>query len=122
MALYLAIGRPCGSQHGKEGVRGSSPRVGLTIWLQNDARELLVSGSDEEVSLEVAAGMLGVSQRHLNELLEIESIPYRRVGNQRRIRVADIRKFRERREKAQAGLRLMAEITNKSAGSREKPS
>jgi excisionase family DNA binding protein len=94
----------------------------LTIWLQNDARELLVSGSDEEVSLEVAAGMLGVSQRHLNELLEIESIPYRRVGNQRRIRVADIRKFRERREKAQAGLRLMAEITNKSAGSREKPS
>jgi excisionase family DNA binding protein len=81
-----------------------------------DGRELLVFDSDEEVSSEVAASMLGVSRPHLNELLEIESIPYRRVGNQRRIRVADIGAFRERREKAQAGLRLMAEITNESAG------
>ena len=81
-----------------------------------DGRELLVFDSDEEVSSEVAAGMLGVSRPHLNELLDIESIPYRRVGNQRRIRVADIRAFRERRERAQAGLRVMAEITNESAG------
>lgn len=80
-----------------------------------DGRELLVFDSDEEVSSEVAAGMLGVSRPHLNELLEIESIPYRRVGNQRRIRVADIRAFRERRERAAAGLRKMAEITNESA-------
>ena len=49
------------------------------------------------------------------ELLDIESIPYRRVGNQRRIRVADIRGFRERRERAEAGLRVMAEVTNESA-------
>jgi len=73
-----------------------------------DGRELLVFDSDEEVSSEVAASMLGVSRPHLNEL---ESIPYRRVGNQRRIRVADIRKFRERRETAEAGLREMAVIT-----------
>lgn len=71
--------------------------------------------SDEEVSSKVAASMLGVSRPHLNELLDIESIPYRRVGNQRRIRVADIGTFRERRERAQAGLRIMAEITNESA-------
>jgi excisionase family DNA binding protein len=80
-----------------------------------DGRELLVFDSDEEVSSEVAASMLGVSRPHLNELLEIESIPYRRVGNQRRIRVADISVFRERRDRAQAGLRIMAEITNESA-------
>jgi excisionase family DNA binding protein len=80
-----------------------------------DGRELLVFDSDEEVSSEVAASMLGVSRPHLNELLDIESIPYRRVGNQRRIRVADIRGFRERRETAEAGLRLMAGITNESA-------
>jgi excisionase family DNA binding protein len=80
-----------------------------------EGRELLVFDSDEEVSSEVAASMLGVSRPHLNELLEIESIPYRRVGNQRRIRVADIRKFRERRETAEAGLRQMAEVTNESA-------
>ena len=42
---------------------------------------------------------------------KVESVPYRRVGNQRRIRVADIRKFRERRETAEAGLRQMAVIT-----------
>jgi excisionase family DNA binding protein len=80
-----------------------------------DGRELLMFDSDEEVSSEVAASMLGVSRPHLNELLDIESIPYRRVGNQRRIRVADIRGFRERRERAEAGLRVMAEVTNKSA-------
>lgn len=80
-----------------------------------DGRELLVFDSDEEVSSEVAASMLGVSRPHLNELLEIESIPYRRVGNQRRIRVADIRAFHDRREQAQAGLRAMAEVTNESA-------
>jgi excisionase family DNA binding protein len=80
-----------------------------------EGRELLVFDSDEEVSSEVAASMLGVSRPHLNELLEIESIPYRRVGNQRRIRVADMRKFRERRETAEAGLRQMAEVTNESA-------
>jgi hypothetical protein len=28
MALYLAIGRPCGSQHGKDEVSGSTPDVG----------------------------------------------------------------------------------------------
>ncbi|HTU77842.1 MAG TPA: helix-turn-helix domain-containing protein [Solirubrobacteraceae bacterium] len=82
-----------------------------------DGRELLVFDSDEEVSSEVAASMLGVSRPHLNELLDIESISYRRVGNQRRIRVADIRTFHERREQAQAGLRVMAEVTNESADS-----
>jgi excisionase family DNA binding protein len=80
-----------------------------------EGRELLVFDSDEEVSSEVAASMLGVSRPHLNELLDIETIPYRRVGNQRRIRVLDLKEFRERREKAEAGLRLMAEITNESA-------
>jgi excisionase family DNA binding protein len=80
-----------------------------------EGRELLVFDSDEEVSSEVAASMLGVSRPHLNELLDIETIPYRRVGNQRRIRVLDLKEFRERRERAEAGLGLMAEITNESA-------
>jgi excisionase family DNA binding protein len=80
-----------------------------------EGRELLVFDSDEEVSSEVAAGILGVSRPHLNELLDIESIPYRRVGNQRRIRVVDLKEFRERREQAAAGLRLTAKITNESA-------
>jgi excisionase family DNA binding protein len=81
-----------------------------------EGRELLVFDSDEEVSSEVAAGMLGVSRPYLNELLEIEAIPYRRVGNQRRIRVLALDKYRQRRDTAEAGLRRMAEITNESAG------
>jgi excisionase family DNA binding protein len=59
--------------------------------------------------------MLGVSRPHLNELLDIETIPYRRVGNQRRIRVLDLKDFRERRDQATAGLQSMAEVTNESA-------
>jgi excisionase family DNA binding protein len=81
-----------------------------------DGRQLLVFDVDEEVSSEVAAKLLGVSRPYLNELLEIEAIPYRRVGNQRRIRVLDLDRYRQRRDTAQAGLRRMAEITNESAG------
>jgi excisionase family DNA binding protein len=61
-------------------------------------RQVLVFDSDEEVSSEVAASMLGVSRPHLTELLDAEAIPYRRVGNQRRIRVVDLNAYRERRD------------------------
>lgn len=81
-----------------------------------DGRQLLVFDVDEEVSSEVAAKLLGVSRPYLNELLEIEAIPYRRVGNQRRIRVLALDRYRQRRDTAEAGLRRMAEITNESAG------
>jgi excisionase family DNA binding protein len=81
-----------------------------------DGRQLLVFDVDEEVSSEVAAKLLGVSRPYLNELLEIEAIPYRRVGNQRRIGVLALDKYRQRRDTAEAGLRRMAEITNESAG------
>jgi excisionase family DNA binding protein len=81
-----------------------------------DGRELLVFDSDEEVSSEVAARMLGVSRPFLNELLELEAIPYRRVGNQRRIRVLDLHEYNERRRKAESGLRRMASVVDESAG------
>ncbi len=79
-------------------------------------RQVLVFDSDEEVSSEVAASMLGVSRPHLNELLDVEAIPYRRVGNQRRIRVVDLNAYRQRRDRAHAGLREMADVVNESAG------
>ncbi|HTR71968.1 MAG TPA: helix-turn-helix domain-containing protein [Solirubrobacteraceae bacterium] len=103
---------------GKKAAKALVPVALLRRYLEAqevDGRELLVFDSDEEVSSEVAASMLGVSRPHLNELLDIESIPYRRVGNQRRIRVTDIREFHEQRDQAQAGLRAMAEVTNESA-------
>jgi excisionase family DNA binding protein len=81
-----------------------------------DGRELLVFDSDEEVSSEVAARMLGVSRPFLNELLELEAIPYRRVGNQRRIGVLALHEYNERRKTAESGLRRMASIVDESAG------
>jgi excisionase family DNA binding protein len=81
-----------------------------------EGRELLVFDSDEEVSSEVAARLVGVSRPHLNELLDIEAIPYRRVGNQRRIRILDLHAFRKRRDTAEAGLQRMADVVNESAG------
>lgn len=78
-------------------------------------RRVLVFDSDEEVSSQVAAGMLGVSRPHLNELLEVEAIPYRRVGNQRRIRVVDLHEFLQRRARRAAGLEEIADAVNESA-------
>jgi excisionase family DNA binding protein len=80
-----------------------------------DGRELLVFDSDEEVSSEVAARMLGVSRPFLNELLEVEAIPYRRVGNQRRIGVLALHEYCEQRRTAESGLRRMADVVNETA-------
>jgi len=75
-------------------------------------RQMLVFDSDEEVSSEVAASMLGVSRPHLNELLDVEAIPYRRVGNQRRIRVVDLNAYRERRNERRAAMREIMDAQN----------
>jgi excisionase family DNA binding protein len=79
-------------------------------------RQILVFDSDEEVSSQVAADMFGVSRPHLNELLELEAIPYRRVGNQRRVRVLDLHQFMRRRERRAEGLEEIAEVVEESAG------
>ena len=72
--------------------------------------------SHEEISSEKAASTLGISLPHLDELLDNEAIPCRRVGTERRIRVVDLNAYRARRDRAEAGLRAMADIINESAG------
>lgn len=79
-------------------------------------RSLYVFDSDEEVSSEVAGQMLGISRPYLNELLDLEAVPYRRVGNQRRIRVLDLEAYRQRRDKARSALQQMAAIVDESSG------
>lgn len=81
-------------------------------------RQMLVFDSDEEVTSEVAASMLGVSRPYLNELLDVEAIPYRRVGNQRRIRVVDLNAYRERRDQGAAGMREIMDIQNEAGCAR----
>lgn len=78
-------------------------------------RQLLVFDSDEEVSSQVAADLLGVSRPHLNELLEVEAIPHRRVGNQRRIRVLDLQELVQRRAQRAAALGEIADVVEESA-------
>jgi excisionase family DNA binding protein len=79
-------------------------------------RQVLVFDSDEEVSSEVAASMLGVSRPYLNELLDVEAIPYRRVGNQRRILVMDLNAYRDRRDRGKAGMREIMDVQNEAPG------
>jgi len=78
-------------------------------------RKLLLFDSDEEVSSQVAADMLGVSRPHLNEMLEVEAIPHRRVGNQRRIRVLDLHEFVQRRAERATALTEMADVVEEPA-------
>jgi excisionase family DNA binding protein len=75
-------------------------------------RQVLVFDSDEEVTSVVAASMLGVSPRYLGRLLDVEAITFRRVGNQRRIRVLDLNAYLQRRHAA----RQVADVVNESAG------
>src|ERR1700677_2609758 len=50
MALYLAIGRPCGSQHGKDEVPGSNPGVGFVFCFESiPTTEVSMSTIDEEM-------------------------------------------------------------------------
>ena len=82
--------------------------------LEVPGRELLVFDSDEEVTSEVGAQLLGVSRPYLNELLDAEAIPYRRVGNQRRIRVLDLDAYRQRRHQREQALRTMPDVVSES--------
>lgn len=60
----------------------------------------------EILSAQQAAGLLGVSRPHLNVLLDRERIPYTTTtGGHRRIRRADIERFRDRRAQAHDAMR-----------------
>jgi excisionase family DNA binding protein len=79
-------------------------------------REVLMFDSDEEVTVGIAASMLGVSRRHLGRLLDAEEIPHRRAGNRRLIRVVVLDAYLQRRERPHAALQKVAGVVNESAG------
>jgi excisionase family DNA binding protein len=55
---------------------------------------------DRELSSTQAARWLRVSRQHLVDLLKVGAIPYRMVGAHHRVRLGDLRAFKERQRAA----------------------
>jgi excisionase family DNA binding protein len=69
---------------------------------------ILLMPEDECVSTQSAAEYLGVSRPFLVKLLEEEKIPHYKTGTHRRIRLKDLRTYRDQRDQERsAGLRAL---------------
>lgn len=51
-----------------------------------------------ELRTQEAANLLGVSRPHLVKLLEKGAVPHWKVGTQRRVRLQDVRAYRDQRD------------------------
>lgn len=63
-----------------------------------DGHSVTVAPVDREVSTQTAADLLNVSRPYLIKQLESGQIPFRRVGSHRRVRLADVLRYRARLE------------------------
>lgn len=90
-------------------------RGGLRVDLEAEVLEVLrravslLAGDRAVLTTQRAADMLGMSRPYFVRLLEEGAIPFHRVGNQRRVYLADVLAYdREREAERQAGLARMA--------------
>lgn len=77
---------------------------------------LRLANETEEVSPQTAGELLGVSRPHVYRLLDEGTIPFRRVGNRRRIRLADLKDYGALLEESR---RDLAEIFGNTSAERE---
>lgn len=70
-----------------------------------------------EVTTQQAADLLNVSRQYLVRLLDEQRIPFRKTGKHRRLRVEDVLKFKQQRDKdRRAGLRELSRMTEDFGG------
>ena len=70
-----------------------------------------------ELTTQQAADLLNVSRQYLVRLLDDGRISYRRTGKHRRLRIEDVLKFKETRDKdRRAGLRELSQMTQEFGG------
>ncbi len=70
-----------------------------------------------ELTTQQAAELLNVSRQYLVRLLEEGRIPFRKTGKHRRLRIDDVLRFKDERDKdRRAGLRQLSRMTEDLGG------
>ncbi|MBP8805256.1 MAG: excisionase family DNA-binding protein [Kofleriaceae bacterium] len=72
---------------------------------------------NREVTTQQAADLLNVSRQYLVRLLDEGRIAFRKTGKHRRLRIEDVLKFKDERDKdRRAGLRELSQMTQEFGG------
>ena len=82
------------------------------VRLLSEGNEIELRPESKALTTQAAANYLGVSRQHLVGLVDRGELPHHRVGAHRRIAVADLLAFAERRDVARRGAlnRLASEV------------
>ncbi len=71
----------------------------------------------KEVTTQQAANLLNVSRQYFVRLLDEGRLPFRKTGKHRRLRIEDVLKFKEKRDKnRRVGLRELSQLTQEFGG------
>ena len=72
--------------------------LGDVLEVLERGNEVEVVEKEKELTTGEAAEMLNVSRPYLVDLLESGEIPFHKVGSHRRVRLADVQKYREKQQ------------------------